>query len=182
MNGWRIATINRTDLEPILAIEQLSFKWPWGRISFEGELFCQNACNYVVKSADADNLSQIVAYAFFRRVADELHILKIAVTPAQRGHGLATWFLKHCFTLGARQGANSVFLEVRPSNTTAIELYQKLGFEEIGRRPNYYTDSKEDALVMMKDLAEKRPLRHEGAMLFQKLRLKKMAPEEQPAR
>ena len=154
MNGWRIATINRTDLEPILAIEQLSFKWPWGRISFEGELSCQNACNYVVKSADTDNEFQIVAYAFLRRVEDELHILKIAVAPAQRGHGLATWFLNHCFIMGARQGTNFVFLEVRPSNTPAIELYQKLGFAEIGRRPNYYPNSMEDALIMMKKLTK----------------------------
>jgi ribosomal-protein-alanine N-acetyltransferase len=163
VNKWRIETVNRTDLEPILAIEQLSFKRPWGRISFEGELSCQNACNYVVKSAKAAKKSQIVAYAFIRRVADELHILKIAVTPARRGHGIATWFLNSCFTMGTRQGANSVYLEVRPSNIPAVELYEKLGFKEIGRRPKYYADSKEDALVMMKDLAELRPLRHEGS-------------------
>jgi len=163
VNGWRIATINRTDLEPILAIEQLSFQWPWGRISFEGELSCQNACNYVVKSAEADKKAQIVAYAFIRRVADELHILKIAVTPARRGHGIATWFLNHCFTAGARQGANSVYLEVRPSNIPAIELYEKLGFKEIGRRPKYYADSKEDALVMMKDLAKVQPTAEKSA-------------------
>jgi len=163
VNGWRIATINRTDLETILAIEQLSFQWPWGRISFEGELSCQNACNYVVKSAEADKKAQIVAYAFIRRVADELHILKIAVTPARRGHGIATWFLNHCFTAGARQGANSVYLEVRPSNIPAIELYEKLGFKEIGRRPKYYADSKEDALVMMKDLAKVQPTAEKSA-------------------
>ena len=157
MNGWRIATIKRTDLEPILAIEQLSFQWPWGRISFEGELSCQTACNYVVKSAEANEVhlaAQIVAYAFLRRVADELHILKIAVTPALRGHGIATWFLSRCFTVGAQQGANSVYLEVRPSNIPALKLYKKLGFKVIGRRPKYYADSKEDALVMMKDFAK----------------------------
>ena len=157
MNGWRIATINRTDLEPILAIEQLSFQWPWKCISFEGELSCQDACRYVVKSAEADKESQIVAYAFLRQVADELHILKIAVTPARRGHGIATWFLNRCFSIGARQGVNSVYLEVRPSNIPAVKLYEKLGFKEIGRRPNYYTDSKEDALVMMKDLRKNLP-------------------------
>ena len=156
MNGWRIATISRTDLEPILAIEQISFEWPWGRISFEGELSCQNACNYVVKSADADNELQLVAYAFLRCVADELHILKIAVTPAHRGHGIATWILNHCFSMGTRRGANSVFLEVRPSNIPAVGLYEKLGFKEVGRRPNYYTNSNEDALMMMKKLTKSR--------------------------
>jgi [ribosomal protein S18]-alanine N-acetyltransferase len=157
MNGWRIATINRTDLEPILVIEQLSFKWPWNRTSFEGELSCRNACNYVVKSAETDKEWQIVAYAFIRRVMDELHILKIAVTPARRGYGIATWFLNHCFTMGAQRGANSAYLEVRPSNIPAIELYGKLGFHEIGRRPNYYMDSKEDALMMKKDLEKHSP-------------------------
>jgi len=160
VNGWQIATINGTDLEPIISIEQLSFQWPWGRISFESELSCQNASSYVVKSSEAHKEEQIFAYAFFRRLVDELHILKIAVTPARQRQGMATWFLNRCFTMSARQGANSVFLEVRPSNTTAIELYQKLGFEEIGRRPNYYTDSKEDALVMVKDLTKVQPLRH----------------------
>jgi ribosomal-protein-alanine N-acetyltransferase len=167
MNGWRIATANRTDLEPIIAIEQRSFKWPWGRISFEAELSCPTSWNYVVKSANAENPSQIVAYAFLRRVADELHILKIAVTPIQRGNGLATWILNQCFARGARQGANSVFLEVRPSNHAAIGLYQKFGFEEIGRRTNYYMDSNEDALVLMKDLAKNWLPKDKSANLFQ---------------
>ncbi len=153
MNWWRIATVNRADLEPILSIEQLSFRWPWSRMSFESELSGQNASSFAVRSVEADKELQIVAYAFLRRLANELHILKIAVTPALRGHGIATWFLNRCFTMGAQQGANSVHLEVRPSNIPAIKLYGKLGFNEIGRRPNYYTDSKEDALVMMKKLA-----------------------------
>ena len=116
----------------------------------------------MVKSARADQEAQIVAYAFLRRVANELNLLKIAVTPNQRGHGIATWFLNHCFSMGAQQGANSVYLEVRVSNIPAINLYEKLGFREIGRRPNYYPDSKEDALVMMKDLAKILPIRNEG--------------------
>jgi len=153
MEGWQIGTINRSeDLDSIIAIEQLSFQWPWSRRFFEGELSCQNACSYVVKSAQADKDDQIVAYAFLRRVVDELHVLKIAVAPAQRGHGIAIWFLNHCFTMGAQQGANSVYLEVRRSNIAAIKLYEKLGFREVGRRSNYYPDSKEDALVMMKDI------------------------------
>ena len=162
MNGWRIATINETDLETILSIEQLSFQWPWGRVSFEDELSSQNAISYAVRSAQADKESQIVAYAFLRRVADELHILKIAVAPALRGLGIATWFLSRCLTMGAQQGANSVYLEVRPSNIPAVELYEKLGFREIGRRFNYYPDSNEDAVVMMKDIEMNLPLRHEG--------------------
>ena len=154
MNGWRISAVNRADLEPILAIERLSFQWPWGRISFEGELSCQNTLSYVVKPAGTDREKQIIAYAFLRRAADELHILKIAVAPGRRGKGVATWILNRCFVIGAQQGADTVHLEVRPSNTPAVALYEKLGFKVIGRRPKYYADSREDALMMVKNLKE----------------------------
>ena len=156
MNGWRISTVNPDDLKPILAIEELSFQSPWGRISFEGELACRDALNYVVKSSGSDRQEQIIAYAFLRRIDDELHILKIAVTPARREEGIATWILKRCFSIGVQHGADSVHLEVRPSNIPAVALYEKLGFKVIGRRPNYYTDSREDALMMVKNLKEEK--------------------------
>jgi len=152
---WQLDTISRADeLEPILAIEQHSFRWPWGRLSFEGELACRNACNLIVKSSDNGIGAEVVAYAFLRLAADELHILKIAVAPAWREKGIATRLTEHCLKLGVERGATSAHLEVRPSNAPAVGLYQKLGFKIIGRRHNYYTDSKEDALVMMKKLKE----------------------------
>ena len=155
MSSWQLGTINQADeLEPILAIEQRSFRWPWGRLSFEGELSCQNVCNYIVKLQTNGAGEQVAAYAFFRLAADELHLLKIAVSPAWRGQGIASRLLKRCFAIRAKQGATSVHLEVRPSNTPAIELYLKLGFEVIGRRHKYYADTKEDALLMMKNLKE----------------------------
>jgi len=155
VSSLQLGTIGQADeLEPILAIEQLSFRCPWGRLSFEGELSCQNACNYVVKSDANGTGEQVIAYAFFRQAADELHLLKIAVSPAWRGHGIATRLLERCFADSARQGATSVHLEVRPSNAPAIELYEKLGFEVIGRRHKYYAETKEDAVLMMKNLKE----------------------------
>ena len=154
MNGWQLATINRADLGPILAIEQNSFRWPWGRISFEGELSCRTGRNFMIKKIDPSSGGQIIAYVFLRLVADELHVLKIAVTPAWRGRGIASALLSRCFIKFAQQGANLVHLEVRPSNIPAVELYYKLGFEPIGRRPAYYVDSKEDALLMIKHLKE----------------------------
>jgi len=155
VSSWQLGTINQADeLEPVLAIEQRSFRWPWGRLSFEGELSCQNACNYIVKSSANGAGEQVVAYVFFRREADELHLLKIAVSPARRRHGIATRLLERCFAISAKQGATSVHLEVRPSNTPAIELYLKLGFKVIGRRHKYYADTKEDAILMMKNLKE----------------------------
>jgi [ribosomal protein S18]-alanine N-acetyltransferase len=155
VNSWLLDTISRADeLAPILAIEQRSFRRPWGRLSFEGELTCRNACNLIVKSSENDVGEQVMAYAFLRLAADELHILKIAVAPAWRREGIATRLAERCLKMGAGRGATSAYLEVRPSNTPAVGLYQKLGFDVIGRRHNYYADSKEDALVMMKNLKE----------------------------
>lgn len=155
MNSWQLDTIRRAEeLAPILAIEQRSFSWPWGRPSFEGELSCRHACNFVVKSSENGIVDQVVAYAFLRLAADELHILKIAVAPAWRRKGIATRLTEQCLKLGVERGAAAAHLEVRPSNTAAIELYEKLGFDVIGRRHNYYADSKEDALIMMKSLKE----------------------------
>ena len=155
MGSWQIDNISQADeLDPILAIEQRSFRWPWGRLSFEGELLSTKACNLVVKSVGTGTGGQVIAYAFFRLAAVEMHLLKIAVTPAWRGQGIAGQLLERCFQTSAAKGANSVHLEVRPSNTTAVELYLKLGFKLIGRRAKYYEDTKEDALLMMKNLKE----------------------------
>jgi ribosomal-protein-alanine N-acetyltransferase len=155
VSSWQLGTINQADeLEPILAIEQLSFRWPWGRLSFEGELSCKNACNYIAKLHANGAGEQVVAYAFFRLAADKLHLLKIAVSPAWRGQGIASRLLERCFAIREKQGATSVHLEVRPSNTPAMKLYLKLGFEVIGRQHKYYADTKEDALLMIKNLKE----------------------------
>ena len=154
MNGWRLANINRAELEAILAIEQNSFQWPWSRLSFENELNCYNARNYAVKSTRVKTGRPVLAYTFLRLVFDEVHILKVAVASARRGQGIASWLLNRCLTLSVEQGARSAHLEVRPSNTPAVELYQKLGFELVAKRPQYYTDSNEDALLMIKILKE----------------------------
>jgi ribosomal-protein-alanine N-acetyltransferase len=154
VDRWQFEHINPADLEPILAIEQISFRRPWGRLSFEGELRNRRGCNFAVKSTEVETSGQVIGYAFWHIVADEVHLLKVAVTPAWRRKGLATRLLERCFTSSVEQGATSAHLEVRPSNIAAIELYQKLGFELVGRRPKYYTDSKEDALLMMRILKE----------------------------
>jgi ribosomal-protein-alanine N-acetyltransferase len=149
-----IGTINADDLDPILAIEQHSFQWPWSRSCFESELGCQNGFSFIVRSTEPNSDTQIIAYVFLRLIFDELHILKIAVKPGWREQGIASWILNMCFAMGAEQGADSVHLEVRPSNIAACELYQKLGFAVVGRRFNYYGDTNEDAVLMVKNLKE----------------------------
>lgn len=154
MSRWQLASVNPVDINPIMEIEQHSFAWPWNRISFLGELTSRHAYSYTVKYIDGTQAERVIAYIFFRLIEEELHILKIAVTPNWRSSGVASWLLKKCFSVGLELGATSAFLEVRPSNKPAIGLYRKKGFRIIGRRPNYYADTREDALVLMKNLKE----------------------------
>ena len=109
-------------IEPILAIEQNSFQRPWGRLSFEGELRNRSACNYAVKSTEVKSSGQVIGYAFWHLVADEVHVLKVAVTPAWRGQGFACRLLERCFTSSVELGANRLTLKF------ALRILQQLSF------------------------------------------------------
>lgn len=152
MTLWEISPLQHADIDPILEIERLSFKSPWSRNSFLDELACSDAFSHVVKPETDFQQRPIIAYVCARLTIDEFHILKIAVAPDQRGRGIATRLLNHLFNLALAKGADTAFLEVRPSNTPAINLYKKAGFHFIGRRPKYYPETGEDALVMTKHL------------------------------
>jgi len=94
-----------------------------------------------------------VAYCAFRIVADEMEVLGLAVAPGWRRQGLGRWLLRLALSRGRREGAGTAFLEVRPSNEPAIHLYRAAGFHEHGRRPGYYKDPVEDALVLARALS-----------------------------
>ncbi|MEN8689538.1 MAG: ribosomal protein S18-alanine N-acetyltransferase [Desulfobacterales bacterium] len=151
MPGWSIVTLDESHIDGIIAIEEASFRQPWQRISFLDELSCREALDVVVLDPFG---GQIVAYACLRLTLDEIHLLKIAVAPRWRRRGIATWLLDYCFELAQRRKARKVYLEVRRSNGSAIDFYSKIGFQIIGTRPKYYTDTGEDALIMTKSLEE----------------------------
>jgi [ribosomal protein S18]-alanine N-acetyltransferase len=90
----------------------------------------------------------IVAYCVVETVLDEAHIHNLAVRPDLRRRRLARWLLEQILGLVERQGASSVFLEVRRSNQAALSLYGNLGFREVGTRRGYYRQPVEDALVL----------------------------------
>ena len=154
MTQWQLASIYPADIKPILEIEQHSFSRPWNRVFFLGELACKQTCNFTVKCVDSENGHKVIAYIFCRLVEKELHILRIAVDRNWRGRGVGKWLLRRCIGLASGKGATAAFLEVRPSNQGAMALYRKQGFKLIGKRPNYYTDTREDALVLLKNLKE----------------------------
>ncbi|MFC1817323.1 ribosomal protein S18-alanine N-acetyltransferase [Thermodesulfobacteriota bacterium] len=150
MQRYLIA-ITEADIDAILAIEEHSFERPWERLSFLNELSCKDAINFAVKYNDFNGHEQIIAYIYFRLVDAEMHILKIAVAPKWRCQGVATWLMNKSLALAEENDTRMAYLEVRPSNNLAIKLYTKLGFEAIAKRPNYYSETSEDALVMSKN-------------------------------
>jgi ribosomal-protein-alanine N-acetyltransferase len=83
----------------------------------------------------------------------EIQLINLAVHPVSRGKRLAQFLLLRMIDTAVSRGLKSVWLEVRPSNIAARKLYDKLGFHEVGRRPRYYAESNEDAIVMALELS-----------------------------
>ena len=96
---------------------------------------------------------RLVGYLIVSRYVDAWHVMNVAVAPAERRHGVATRLIAELFALTADDERRGYTLEVRVSNAGAIELYERLGFEARGVRRGYYTDNREDALIMWRDPA-----------------------------
>jgi ribosomal-protein-alanine N-acetyltransferase len=147
------------DLPRILAIEQLSFSQPWSLNSFRRELTLPFS-RLIVASADASNSTpEGFIYGFLCRwlVADELHILNIAVHPAQRHTGLGTMLLQEAINEAKAKRVQVITLEVRRANLPARSLYRKFNFQERRLRKNYYAPG-EDAIVMELPMESQTPL------------------------
>ncbi len=150
---WHLSALTESDIEQILLIEKISFKQPWSSKLFYEELSSKDAFDYVVTLDSPDKPVPVIAYLCSRITGSEMSILRIAVVPEWRNSGIASWLLNRCFERVLTKGVTSVFLEVRESNNAATALYSKLGFMPVGKRPRYYSETGEDALVFMKKLS-----------------------------
>ena len=139
------------DLDEVMQIELASFRSPWSRPVFLEELARPWAFLDVVR---APNNGHVLAFCNYWRVADEVHLLKVATHPDARGLGLGARMLGHTVGFARQHRCRLVTLEVRRSNDTAQRLYRRFGFKSVGVRPNYYADDNEDAVVMMLELAD----------------------------
>ena len=157
MSPLSISPMTEHHLEPVLAIERASFSRPWEKLAFLGELVCDHSRNFVLSAPVPLTPDAIIAYTCLRIVLDEIHLMKIAVAPASRERGIAYQFLKECMNLTTHREISSAFLEVRPSNTAGRRLYEKLGFEPVGKRPGYYPESGEPAIIMKKTFQRRKP-------------------------
>jgi ribosomal-protein-alanine N-acetyltransferase len=141
-----IRRMKEGDLTAVRTIEALSFSNPWSDDTFRGEI--QNtpvSFPLVVVRRPGD---EVVGYIVFWLIRDDVQVNNIAVHPACRGLGLGEAMMRFAIAKVRAAGAEFMTLEVRRSNTAAIALYKKLGFEILGTRPGYYTKPDEDAYMM----------------------------------
>jgi ribosomal-protein-alanine N-acetyltransferase len=137
------------DLDAVDAIERASYPTPWSRAMFAAELQKPSSISL---GAFGDS-GGLVGYAIVSRYVDAWHVMNVAVAPDFRRRGIAQSLLERVFEVTASDQRRGYTLEVRVSNEDAIRLYQRLGFEPRGVRRGYYTDNREDALIMWRDAA-----------------------------
>ncbi len=133
-----------TDVDGVMAVEHDSFLTPWSRSAFEEELAQNRLARYIV----AEENGAIVGYAGTWLVINEAHVTNVAVSSQRRREGIGRLLMQNLMELARENEMESMTLEVRVSNAAARHLYQQLGFVEAGIRKNYYTETKEDALIL----------------------------------
>jgi [ribosomal protein S18]-alanine N-acetyltransferase len=139
--------LEQRDLDTVEEIERASYPTPWSRSMFAAELRKPSA---IALGAYLEE-GELVGYAFVSRYVDAWHVMNVAVSPAFRRRGIASTLLQRLFEVTASDPRRGYTLEVRVSNAEAIRLYERLGFESRGIRRGYYTDNREDALIMWRE-------------------------------
>lgn len=136
------------DLDYVVAVEQRSYPFPWTYGVFVDSL----AAGY--RAWVGREKGSIIAYALMMTVLDEVHLLNITVAPERQGRGLGRALLSHLIADVRALGSKIMYLEVRPSNINALEMYRRFGFIVIGERRGYYpaANGREDAIVMSCDI------------------------------
>ncbi len=131
------------DADAVSEIEIKSFALPWKRDTFFEVVQRKNTV-YIVGEFD----KKIIAYAGAWLSFNEAEVMSVAVLAEFRGRGIGKKLFGELLKLCKERGANAVTLEVRPSNVAAIKIYESFGLKSVGRRPKYYIDNGEDALIM----------------------------------
>jgi ribosomal-protein-alanine N-acetyltransferase len=142
----QIRALELEDLSGIEAIEQRAYPTPWSRSMFASELAKPSSI-----CLGAFEGEQLVGYIINSRYVDAWHVMNVAVDPDHQRRGVASALLEKLFELTRDDERRGYTLEVRITNEGAIALYERLGFEPRGVRHGYYTDNREDALIMWRD-------------------------------
>ena len=148
---WDLVRLNyqpmqAADLDDVLALEESVYPYPWTMANFSDSLSSSYEA-WVLRDRDGD----LLGYFLLMAVVDEAHLLNVAVSAEKQGQGLGRFLLNQAVACARGLGMESVLLEVRPSNARALEIYERYGFKQIGRRKGYYptaNQQREDAIVM----------------------------------
>jgi ribosomal-protein-alanine N-acetyltransferase len=147
-----IRPMHDVDLPAVAALERSSYQFPWTEGIFRDCLRVGYVCRVIEIGG------QVAGYGILSAGAGEAHILNLCVAEELRCHGLGRRMMSHLIERARGFGVRESFLEVRPTNTTAIRLYESMGFEQVGIRCGYYqaATGREDAVVLKLDLTVSR--------------------------
>jgi ribosomal-protein-alanine N-acetyltransferase len=143
----RLRRLEIGDLDAIERIERASYPTPWSRSMFATELAKPSSLSL----GALDDADRLVGYLVLSRYVDAWHVMNVAVAPESRRKGVATALLRRLLDDTRHDAQRGYTLEVRVSNVGAIALYERFGFRTKGVRRGYYTDNREDALIMWRD-------------------------------
>jgi len=155
-----IVPASQGDLEDLLRIEEACFSAPWTRKMMEAELGGNPFAHFLLaKEAGTDRQAggSVVGYLCFWIVFEEVRLMNLAVIESMRRRGIAKALVMAALDAGGAQSATRAVLEVRASNQAARSLYGRLGFRQIGVRPNYYANPVEDAVLMELEPIDRSP-------------------------
>lgn len=140
--------ISESDLDTIVAVESCAYQFPWSKKIFRDCVRVGYHCWLL------EEFNRLVGYGIMTMAAGECHILNLCVKPERQHEGFGAMLMEFLLDTASQFNTDTVFLEVRPSNTYAIKLYQRLGFDEVGIRKDYYpgVPVREDALILAKTI------------------------------
>jgi len=150
-NPLGVRKMTREDLPAVIALQQAAFKSPWSPELLKRELDHEWSTILLVEGS-LESTPELLGFAVFWVVHDELHILNVATDPRARRRGVARTVMNASLARARERKCTLATLEVRRTNEPALALYKSLGFRPVGIRPNYYADEHEDAVVMVMDL------------------------------
>lgn len=144
-----VESMQSSHLHEIMCIERLAYPFPWRQSMFESSLASRDDCRVIVLDGE------LLGYSVVSYILDEAHLLNLCISPGYSGQGLGRFLLKTMIQRALEKKCMMFFLEVRVSNTSAINLYFSEGFNEVGIRPNYYPaeNGREDAMLMTLDMS-----------------------------
>jgi ribosomal-protein-alanine N-acetyltransferase len=155
--AWHARPMRRADLVRVAQIEDRIFPFPWTFGNFADSL-AAGYDGWVFEAIETPG--EILGYAIVMWLPGEVHLLNLSVDAPMQGRGLGAQMIDLLMADAAARGARSMLLEVRPSNTTALRLYERKGFHRVGLRRRYYPahqGTREDAIVMVRRLDPVRP-------------------------